>query len=39
MSIHWTKESSSSVVDAHLIVLLFEASLKAMGDLAYHAKG
>ena len=39
MSIHWAKESSGSLVDAHVSVRLFDASLKTLGDLAYHAKG
>ena len=39
MSIHWVKESSGSLVDAHVSVQLFDASLKTLGDLAYHAKG
>ena len=39
MSIHWAKESSGSLVDAHVSVRLFDASLKTLGDLAYHVKG
>ena len=39
MSIHWAKESSGSLVDAHVSVQLFDASLKTLGDLAYHVKG
>ena len=39
MSIHWAKESFSSLVDAHVSVRLFDASLKTLGDLACHAKG
>ena len=39
MSIHWVKESSSSLVDAYVSVRLFDASLKTLGDLACHAKG
>ena len=39
MSIHWAKESSSSLVDAHVSVRLFDASLKTLGDLTSHAKG
>ena len=39
MSIHWVKEFSSSLVDAHVSVQLFNATLKTLGDLACHAKG
>ena len=39
MSIHWTKKSFGSLVDAHVSVLLFDASLKTLDDLANHAKG
>ena len=39
MNIHWAKESSGSLVDARVSVQLFDASLKTLGDLAYHAKG
>ena len=39
MSIHWVKESSSSLMDVHVSVRLFDASLKTLGDLACHAKG
>ena len=38
MSIHWAKKSYSSLVDAHVSVQLFNASLKTLGDLACHAK-
>ena len=33
------KKSSSSLVDAHVSVRLFDASLKTLGDLACHVKG
>ena len=39
MSIHWAKESSSSLVDVHVSVRLFDVSLKTLGDLACLAKG
>ena len=39
MSIHWVKESSSSLVYAHVSVQLFDASLKTLGDLACQVKG
>ena len=39
MNIHWAKESSGSLVDAHVSVRLFDTSLKTLGDLACHAKG
>ena len=39
MSIHWTKESFGSLMDAHVSVRLFDASLKTLSDLACHAKG
>ena len=32
------KESFGSLVDAHVSVRLFDASLKTLGDLAYYAK-
>ena len=38
MSIHWAKDSSGSLVDAHVSVRLFDASLKTLGDLVLHAK-
>ena len=38
MSIHSAKESSGSLVDTYVSVQLFNASLKALGDLACHAK-
>ena len=38
MNIHWAKESFGSLVDAHVSVRLFDASLKTLGDLACHAK-
>ena len=39
MSIHWAKESFGSLVDAHVSVQLFDASLKTLGDLVCHDKG
>ena len=39
MSIHWVKESSSSLVDAHESVRLFDASLRTLGNLVCHDKG
>ena len=38
MTIHWAKESYGSLVDAHVSVLLFDTSLKTLGDLAYLPK-
>ena len=39
MNIHRAKESFGSLMDAHVSVRLFDAPLKTLGDLAYHAKG
>ena len=39
MGIHWEEESFGSLVDVHVSVLLFNTSLKTLGDLTYHAKG
>ena len=39
MSIHWAKDFSGSLVDAHVSVRLFDASLKTLSDLVSHAKG
>ena len=38
MSFYWAKESFSSLVDVYVSVLLFDALLKTLGELAYHAK-
>ena len=39
MSIYWAKKSFGSLVDAHVSIRLFKASLKTLGDLVCHAKG
>ena len=39
MSIHYAKDFFGSLMDAHVSVRLFDASLKTLGDLVSHAKG
>ena len=38
MGIHWEKESSGSLVDAHVSVIRFFASLRTKSDLACHVR-
>ena len=38
MGIHWAKESLGALVDAHVSVLWFSASLRTHGDPTCHAK-
>ena len=38
MSIHGAKKSFGSLVNAHVSVRLFDASLKTLSDLICHAK-
>ena len=38
MNIYWVKESFGSLMDAHMSVWLFDASLKTLGDLVWHSK-
>ena len=38
MSIHWAKESSGSLMDSHVSVILFNVSLETLGDLVCYAK-
>ena len=39
MSIRWAKEYFGSLVDSHVSVRLFNASLKTLGNLMCHVKG
>ena len=39
INIYWAEESSSSLMNVLVNVLLFNASLKTLGDLTCYAKG
>ena len=39
INIYWAEESSSSLMNVLVNVLLFNASLKTLGDITCYAKG